>query len=222
MSSSGLKSKSGYEERPKGSSLPCLCIDKPDAERFFVYESSAILEYLEELFSSREGYVDLRGKTIEQRIRTRDIISLLGDVILFHGQHIINTEPSSLSWSGLKREEWSSVSAARAVGRKHQLLSKLEDLVFTDIIREETPSISGKGAEATLADFSLMAMIQYHEDYYEGKDVIAEHGILRLWCERAMQQTWFINFARLKKLEDEGFEGLDGFVASKDGGNWTN
>jgi glutathione S-transferase len=222
LSSTGLNSKPGYKERPESTSLPCLAIEQPGSELFFIYESTAILEYFEERFGARDGYTDLRGSTIEQRTRTRDIISLLGDVIILHAQNLIHSDPSSLSWSGLKREDWSAAAAADAARRKHDLLSKLEDWALTDIIKGETPSISGKGAEATLADFVLMAMIQYHEDYFGGKDAIAGHGVLRLWCERAKQQPWFIHFAGLKRLEDGGFDEMNEHVTCKDGGDWGN
>ncbi|KAF2867306.1 hypothetical protein BDV95DRAFT_610720 [Massariosphaeria phaeospora] len=196
-----LVSKPGYEARPKGTSVPCLRIERSGQEPRFVYESMAIMEYLDEVLGGGNAF----GETVEQRARTRDILSLLADAAAFQGVALIHSDKTTLSWSGIESEDAMSASAAiHATGRFHDLLCKLERWVEEDVIRKEMQSLSGEGAGATMADFVLMTAIMYFEDSY-GKDWVEEHGVLRLWCERAKGQAWFAGKELLQKCEDEGW-----------------
>jgi len=204
----GLASKEGHEARPVGTTLPCLRIEKPGQEPFLVYESMAIMEYFENLFGC-EAYPDLRGSTPEQRSRTSDILSLLQEAIVWHGVAYMHGDPATLLWSGMKTPQ-SSSAFTDAKMRHHKLLSKLEDWVGYGITTEGWRSLSGD-TEVTLADIVLMAAVEFSEHWYarEWKDWIAEHGILRIWCEKAKEQPWFVKSKELDEMDtSEIMEGV--------------
>jgi glutathione S-transferase len=199
-SPAGLASKEGHEVRPAGTTLPCLRIKKPGQEPFFICESMAIMEYFEELFGCK-AYPDLRGSTLEQRSRTSDILSLLQEAIVWYGVACLHGDPSTLLWSGMKTPQSSSASADAKM-RHHKLLSKLEKWVGDGITIEGWRSLSGD-TEVTLADLVLMATVEFAEHWYAGewRDWIAEHGVLRVWCERAKEQPWFVTKEELEEMD---------------------
>ncbi|KAF2794268.1 hypothetical protein K505DRAFT_324905 [Melanomma pulvis-pyrius CBS 109.77] len=203
----GLVSTGSHEERPAGTSLPFLRLQKPGEEPFYIYESMAIMEYFEDLFASEGGYPDLRGNTLEQRARTRDVLSLLADATFWQGLSLMHGDASTLSWSGMTADQMSATAAQDARARHYRLLSKLEKWVGDGIVKKGWRSISGEGVEVSLADLVLMTAIQYAEESY-GQDWIEEHGALRVWCERAKGEAWFVEREELERCEKEGFEGL--------------
>ncbi|KAF2183477.1 hypothetical protein K469DRAFT_689942 [Zopfia rhizophila CBS 207.26] len=203
----GLFSKPGYEERPTGSSLPILRIEKEGKKPFHISESSSILEYFEELFSAKEGYQEMIGRTPEQRARTRDIVNLVNDAVTWSNVVTRHTDPKSLSWSGMTQEQWSESAATDAKKQVHKLFSKLETWVGEDVIRKGCKSLSGEGMDVSLADMSLMAAIMYAEDMHKW-DLVEEHGVLRVWCESAKKESWVMPLEEIYKLEREGLEGL--------------
>lgn len=204
---SSLITKSGYEARPPNTSLPCLRVEKPDTSPVYIHESVAILEYFEELFGKEEGYTDLRGKTPEQRAKTRDVLSLLNDAVFWGGLQLMHSHEYTLTWSGMKREQQSASSATDAKMRKDYYLSRLEGWVQEDIINKEDLSLSGQGTGGSLADFVLMAMIDYNDEIY-GRDFVEEHGVLRVWWERARGAGWYVDKKGLKRLEESNLEEL--------------
>ena len=207
VSANGARvSAPGYEDRPPNSMLPCLRIEKMNAPPFFIHESGAILEWFEDIFGFEQGYKDLRGTDALQRARTRDILNLLTDAIVWTGVKIIHSDSSSLSWSGLTREQWSETAAKDAQNRVQYYLSRLEEWV-TPAIQKGSKSLSGLEVEVTLADFAVMAMVQYQEENI-GRDWIAGHKNLREWCERAKQEAWFVSREQLDEMERVGFEVL--------------
>lgn len=175
------------------------------------------MEYLEEIFPTGDEYNDLRGATIEQRARCRDIVGVLNDAILYHGQHLIHSHPYTLEWSGLKREDWSVATASHAKARKHQLLSRIEDWVYEEIIEKEAMSLAGEGADVTLADISFMAIVQYNQEYYDGLDFLEEHGVLRVWYERVEGAEWCVGREELERFGKGDLRGLGEEFVSEDG-----
>lgn len=179
-------------------------IEKSGQEPFFIHESIAIVEHFEELFGKEKGYVSIFGETPEQRAKTRDILSLLADATTWSTAALVHGNKSTLFWSGMKEEDMSMCASRDAKRRFDNLLSKLEDWVYDDVIRKETKSLTGEGADVTLADPVLMAAIMYSEDSY-GKDWVEDHGVLRVWCERAKKETWFVGRDELKRCESQGW-----------------
>lgn len=196
----GLVAMSGYETRPVDCSLPVVRIQHVDGSEFWVKESMAILDYFEEVFSTNEGYPNLLGSNIEQRARTRDIISLLSETSHWSLVFLIHSNSSTLSWSGLTAEQMSPSTAAHAQKKFHVLLSKLETWVDLDVRRNQMKSLSGEGGDMTLADIVLMAQIEYAEMMF-GIDFVEEHGVLRLWCERMKTECWYVSNEELKNVE---------------------
>ncbi|KAF2679184.1 hypothetical protein K458DRAFT_280836, partial [Lentithecium fluviatile CBS 122367] len=133
-SSGNLVTKEGFEERPAGMSLPCMCIEHADGTTTWVHESLAIVAWLEEVFPG-EGCEDIMGSTIEQRARTRDILSVLGDAIVWGNCALIHSDPSTSSWSGLTPSAQSATTAIDANKRFHNLLSKIEAWCEKDVVQ---------------------------------------------------------------------------------------
>jgi hypothetical protein len=97
--------------------------------------------------------------------------------------------------------------AADAQKRFHRLLSKLEEWVEKDIVKGGSQSLSGEGGGVTLADIVLMSSVSYAEDHY-GKDWVEEHGVLRIWCERAKGCEWYVRAERLRECEERGWDAV--------------
>jgi glutathione S-transferase len=207
-SASKLQSREGYEERPEGMSLPCMRIEhREGGERVeYVRESLAIVGFLEEVFRG-EGCGNIMGNTPSQRAHTTDIISLLSDATIWSSTALIHSDPNTLSWSGLSASNMSASAAADAQKRFHRLLSKLEEWVEKDIVKGGSQSLSGEGGGVTLADIVLMSSVSYAEDHY-GKDWVEEHGVLRIWCERAKGCEWYVRAERLRECEERGWDAV--------------
>lgn len=201
----GLVTKPGYEPRPDGLSLPCMRVEQPDGSLFWVRESLAIIGWLEDVFGKEKGYDDIRGNRLEQRAKTADIMSVFADAMSWSGTSLIHSDLSTLSWSGMSQDQMSASAAVDAKRRFHLYLSRLEGWVESDVIGKETKSVSGEGANVTLADIVVMTMVMYTEDAYK-KDWLEEHGVLRVWCERAKKEAWFVGIEELKRCEEGGWE----------------
>lgn len=193
----------GLEARPPGTSVPALRITYADGTTFWINETNAIMEYFEEVFSVANGYPDLRGTTIQQRARTRDILSLLSDAITWSSVALVHSDPNTMSWSGLAKDEMSESAAKHARGKFHMLLSRLEARIQGDIIGNKSQSLSGDGTDVTLADICLMAEVEYMQEMY-GLDWVAEHGLLRVWCDRRKGQSWVVARNALQEVEKTG------------------
>jgi glutathione S-transferase len=193
----------GLEARPTGTSVPALRITYADGTIFWIHETNAIMEYFEEVFSVASGYPDLRGATIQQRARTRDVLSLLSDAITWSSVVLVHSDPKTMSWSGLAETEMSKNAATHARGRFHMLLSRLEDRIQGDVIASESKSLSGHGADVTLADLCLMAQVEYMGEMYD-LDWVDEHGVLRVWCDRTRGEDWVVGRSALQETEITG------------------
>ncbi|KAF2014572.1 hypothetical protein BU24DRAFT_423483 [Aaosphaeria arxii CBS 175.79] len=207
MQAGALVSKPGHEPRPEGTSLPCLRIERTDQDDFYIHESGAILEYFEELFGPEKGFVNLRGTTMEQRARSRDILSVLADATVWGVVYQIHTEESTLMWSGLRREQWSADVAMHAKKFKSGLLDKLERWVGEGMAQKGRKSLRAEDAGVTLADISLLTIVEYIEKTY-GQDWVDGHVQLKAWCDIMKKAEWFIDEHGLKGLEDNDFAGL--------------
>ena len=199
-----------YEARPADRTLPALRIEHGNGKEFWIHESNAILEYFEDIFPTSEGYPDMRGDTIEQRARTRDVVSLLADVLTWTMVKIMNTFPAASSWSGLAAEHMSTNAAEHADEKLHSLLSRVEKWVKEDVVTRSSESLSGEGGSVTLADIVLMAQNEYALMAFK-TNLLDEHDVLRVWWDRNKRADWFITSEDLMKVEQgEGWESVIG------------
>jgi glutathione S-transferase len=203
----------GYESHPDGTSLPCLRVERPGASPTFIYESTAIMEYFEELFEGVGG-PSLIGNNIAQRARTRDIVAMINDTGVFSGFYAYNKHEATMSWSGFKKEEMSDGNVRLAVARGGRLLAKIEKHMKDDM-EENCISLSGEGIEGTLADFAVMAIADYMAYFYGALffDDFGEFAALKGWYERAKSSSWFVSTEECQKIERDGYKGL--FVEEK-------
>jgi glutathione S-transferase len=197
-----LVSLEGYEPRPADTSLPVMRIQQLDGTETWIRESSTILEYFEEIFAG-DGFLDMRGLSMQQRAKTRDVLSLLADAAAWSSVALMHSNPSTTFWSGLRPDQMSPVTASHAERKCEELLSKLERWVVEDVIDGRRKSLSGEGGDVTLADMVVMAQVEYMREMY-GMDWVAEHGVLRVWCDRAKEEEWVIGREALLEVERTG------------------
>ncbi|KAF2464218.1 uncharacterized protein BDR25DRAFT_307249 [Lindgomyces ingoldianus] len=196
-----LTPKPGFEDRPAGCTLPVLRIEKPGQEPTMIYESCAIMEYFEEKFPARDGYVELLGNTPEQRARTRDILLLLNDAITWANVAARHADPRSTAWSGMTPEEQAPL-AAKDANRVLQtkFLAKLEKWVQGDVGVKKCSSLSGEGIEVSVADVAVLAGVKYVE-VRMGRNWVEGYKALGDWVERAKKSEWFVEEEEILKIE---------------------
>jgi glutathione S-transferase len=197
LSKNSLASLPGYETRPADTSLPIMRVEE-ESGTFYVRESIAILEYFEEVFKVETEYEDMRGKTLQQRVKTRDILSLLADAAGWSGVSLIHSNPATTHWSGLGREAMSEGAAAHAKMKFCAQMDKLERWVG-----ESKGSLSGVGTGVTLADVCLMAQVEYMQEVY-GMNWLEGFVWLRAWCNRKSQEEWVVKKEGLEGVEKSG------------------
>jgi glutathione S-transferase len=202
VSETGLISLSTFEERPAGTSLPLMRVESHSENEVWVRESAAIIEYLEERFSVEQGYKSTLGDTVLQRARCRDILSLLSDAMVWSGVHLMHSNVSTMSWSGLEEEDMSASAAAHADKKFRALMGNLEGWVEGDVIGKGSVSLAG-GDNVTMADIALMANVQYFGETY-GMDWIAGLDILRCWYNRVQDEDLVVKKESLAEAEKAG------------------
>ncbi|KAH7409799.1 hypothetical protein DE146DRAFT_784945 [Phaeosphaeria sp. MPI-PUGE-AT-0046c] len=219
LTPTGLTSHPDYEQRPEGS-LPVMRLDytHPGAEgkedeTVFVRESMAILEYLDELFSSRQGHKELKGATALQRARCADILSALSDAVVWGTVSIAHSNPAACRWSGLDERDMSAKAAVHADTKVAQLMGKMDGWVRGNMAVAKggsSMSLAGKGAGVTLADVALMAQVEYIREVY-GMDCIVGYGGLEAWWEGMRGEEWVVGREVLVECEKMGkWEGVLG------------
>lgn len=196
-----LASLPGYEARPPNTSLPILRIQYADGREFWIRESLAIIEWFEEIFPAKDGWVDIWGKSIEQRTRVRDIMSLLSDASLWSTVQSIHSDPHTLSWSGLSEQQMSASAGEHARQKTKALLEKLVGWV-QEGEEDGVKSLAGKGG-VTIADVVLMAHVEYLREVY-GTEWIGGHAVLESWREGMRGEKWVVGRERLKGVEEGG------------------
>ena len=82
------------------------------------------------------------------------------------------------------------------------MLGKLENWVEEDVRRGKR-SLIGEEAEGTVADFFLLAVVEYTA-VASGRDWIKGHEVLREWCERAKGEKWWAEIEVLSGMERDG------------------
>jgi glutathione S-transferase len=196
-----LASLPSFEARPEGASLPVMRVEH-DEGTYWVRESMAMMEYFEEVFGDEEGYGDLRGHTIKQRSRTRDVLSLLGDAIVWSNVALIHADPITISWSGLTATQMSADAAAHAQGKFRASLGKLEEWVSESGV-EEGGSLSGEGARVTLADVCVVVHVEYFREMYGVEWLEGFEGLVG-WCAGKKGEEWVVGREALEAVEAGG------------------
>lgn len=203
LSPSALVSAPGFESRPAGTSVPLMRLSYADGTHFFIHETSSILEYLQEIFPDGP---DIRGETVHQRARSRDILSLLSEAIVWYGVEVFHSDPNTASWSGLKVEDQSPAAAAHGRMKVGALLGKLEGWVRDDVKGKGGVSLVG-GEQATLADLALMAPVDYFAEKF-GTEWIKGYGVLGMWYGWMKEQDWVVGGKSLAEVEEKGEWGV--------------
>lgn len=193
--------RAGDETRPTGTTIPCAQVIPTSTSEtsYLIRETDGILVHLEEILGPSAGFPSAFGSTTKQRARVFDIVSLLHEAMTWYGVYLVNSDPNSLSWSGLAREEWSDHTAGYAKRKHDALLEKLEKWIEDDAIGGEGRSLVGEDADCTIANFFLLAVVEY-----SGTAWVGEHEVLKGWCERARGQQWWIGVEGLAKMERDG------------------
>lgn len=162
--------------KPPGS-VPILEIkrstsdDKLDGQ--YIYQSSAILEYLEDVYAGVKP--DMRGKTAEERARVRDCMNILNEAVIHMESYWHN---SSALFEGMEPQE--DVTALWALDKYHKTLKKLESLA--DPIG---PFLATANGQPTIVDCVLLAAYLFGKDVY-ADDIVAEHPRLAV-CAKAFE-----------------------------------
>lgn len=216
LTSEGLVSCSGFEERPEGS-LPVMRLeydgDENKKETVYIHESMAIMQYLDDLFPASSDHAELKGSTPIQRARATDILSVLNDAVSWGIVSLVHSNPSTSSWSGLKEEDMSSAAAAHAQRKVEGLTGKMDGWVRENMATTDGGkhgSLAGRGAAVTFADVALMAQVEYMKEVY-GMDFIAGYGALEQWWEEMKGEDWVLGREKLLKCERTGkWEGVLG------------
>lgn len=157
------------EGKPPGT-LPILELQRPTAESpgRYVFQSTAILEYLEDVYGS-EG-PDMRGQTAEARARMRECMDVANEAVTWFVLYVQN---GSSLYAQLRPQQ--KVTAEEGSERMHKALSLLEKLADPKgpFLVGETP---------TLVDCVLMAAYQFGDAVYH-VDIVTKHPRLRLAVE---------------------------------------
>lgn len=159
----------------------------------------AIIEYFEDLFPVADGYKDLRGTTVRDKARTRDILSLLGDAIVWSGVALVHLNVSTTSWSGLREEHMSETAANHATGKLEGLLGKLES--WFEESKEE--KLMGEKESVTLADVCLVAQVEYMREMYGINWLEGLEG-LEGWYGKMKGEKWVVGRKELEGVEKYG------------------
>jgi glutathione S-transferase len=202
----------GYEARPEPHhSLPVMRIER-DASAggdFWIREAMGITQYLEEFFGTEEGYTNLMGSSIMQRVRARDVLNALADATGFCFNALIHLKPECCFFSGLKEEEMSKKGGEDARNRFHATLKKVEGWIEGDVCGEKgTMSVTGDGIAVTLADIHLGAQIMYAVEPY-GTDWLEGHEVFQEWWARVKGKRFVVQRKDLLEVERSGkWEGV--------------
>jgi hypothetical protein len=123
LTPTGLSSPTGLKARSEGTNVPFMRIEYADGTKFLIHETSAILEYMQEMFPDGP---DMRDTTVQQRARSRDVSSLSSEAMVWSGVETFHSDPATASFSGLRVEDQSAAAAAHREMRFRKLLDKLE------------------------------------------------------------------------------------------------
>lgn len=154
------------EGKPPGT-LPILEISRPNADQpgKYIFQSTAILEYLEDVYGAKGP--NMRGSAPEARARGRECMDVVNEAVTWFTLYVQNGS----TLYGMMREQ-SREAAVEGLERMHKALSLLEKLADS-----EGPFLVGKSP--TLVDCVLMATVQFAWGVYR-VDLAAKHQRVRV------------------------------------------
>ena len=153
------------EGKPPGT-LPILELQRPSKNEpgRYIFQSSAILEYLEDKYGS-EG-PDMRGATPEARARVRECLDVANEICTWVVLYVQN---GSTLYEAMRPQ--SKEAAREGLERMHKALSLLER--FAD-----PESVFLVGDSPTIVDCVLMATVRFTANVYK-IDIVEGHARLR-------------------------------------------
>lgn len=149
-----------------------------DAEnRVFIFQSIAIIEYLEDLYGPEAGYRSMRGQTAAEKARVRDCMNVLSEAVDCFAFYC--HQASQLFQ--LNGEEQSRGAAVAAIARAHAQLDRLEELADSLAKGPWLVNLASASGGPTTVDCVLMALLQFAHGVY-GYDLTERHARLRaIW-----------------------------------------
>ena len=145
--------------KPPGS-LPILEICPPSTDEAldgkYIFQSAAILEYLEDVYGPKFGTPNMRGFSPEDRAKVRDCMNILCEATDFFGFYCHNASKLFATV-----EEQSPDAAKMAIARVHHMLSLVEKLADPG-----GPWLAGSSGTPTIADCVAMSTMQFAEAVY--------------------------------------------------------
>lgn len=113
------------DPRPTDKSMPCLRIIDPTSGNItWIHESTAILNYLEDIYPDFPG---LRGPTALDKALLNDIFTKLNEAMVESLYYIKNAAPVTSFWSGLPNEDRSLAIAVHAKRQTVKWLCKVQE-----------------------------------------------------------------------------------------------
>lgn len=162
VSSTGMEEVEG---KPPGT-LPILEVRRPSNSTSgkYIFQSSAILEYLEDKYGS-EG-PDMRGATPEARARVRECLDVANEICIWVVLYVQN---GSTLYKAMRSQ--SKEAAKEGLERMHKALTLLEKLA-------DPKSVYLVGDSPTIVDCVLMATVRFMSNVYK-VDLVEGHASLR-------------------------------------------
>ncbi|RYP69318.1 hypothetical protein DL770_008261 [Monosporascus sp. CRB-9-2] len=182
------------EPHPKGASNPCLrTTDLATGVSQFIYESTSITQYLEEVYPDSP----MQPKSAIDRAKMLDILGKINLTAVDSNYFLRNTVPEHGAIMGLEAADQSRTAAMNARSCETKGMLKIQEwAVENGMIPTSgwlTPGVDGPG----LADVAFVSTHRFIELVY-GFDAVGDERLrtLAAWYERFKQLPWW------KELED--------------------
>lgn len=190
LTDKGFESTNPNDPKPPGKSMPCLRILDPnsgDESPFWVEESAAILNLLEEMYGEKTS---MASPTMLDRAKMQDIRAPIVQSITHCNYYITHAAAVTTSWSGIKNEDRNLTVARKA---KRDLTSSLllaQTRAETSLQTHGwlTPGLAHPG----INDVVLASAVRYMQLSY-GYEILEDAGLglLRDWYKRFKQAEWW-------------------------------
>lgn len=190
LTDKGFESTKPNDPKPAGKSMPCLRIVDPnsaDQSPLWVEESSAILNFLEEIYGAKAS---MASTTMLDRAKMQDIRAPIVQSFTHSNYYITHAAAVTGSWSGIKNDDRNLTVAKKA---KRDLTSSL--LLAQ---KRAEASLQSHGwltpglAHPGLNDVVLASAVRYMELSY-GFELLEDEqlGLLRDWYKHFKQAEWW-------------------------------
>ncbi|RYP60044.1 hypothetical protein DL769_008301 [Monosporascus sp. CRB-8-3] len=177
------------EPHPRGASNPCLrTTDPATGVSQFVYESTSIMQYLEELYPDSP----MQPKSAIGRAKMLDILGKINLTAIDSNYFLRNTVPELGTVMGLEAADQSRTAAMNARSCETKGMLKIQEWVvengMTSTTGWLTPGVDGPG----LADVAFVSAHRFIELVYDF-DAVGDERLqtLAAWYERFKQLPWW-------------------------------